>query len=133
MKYERGDQIIQSFCRTVSPQGITSPFFNFGKFSKAEKNTTESWIMHRNQMNEEKFESSKFLKRKYTRGDQIIQSFCRIGSHQEIRSALFNLKKFSKIERNTTETCRMQWNEMNDKEFVSFKFLKRKYRRGLTK
>ena len=48
-------------------------------------------------MNDEEFESLKFLELKYRRGDQIIQPFCRIVSPQEIRSPLFNLGKFKKL------------------------------------
>ena len=63
-------------------------------------------------------------------GDQIIQQFCRIGSPQEIRSPIFNLRKFENIEKSTSESCRMHSNLLNDKEFGSLKFLKLKYRRG---
>ena len=35
--------------------------------------------------------------------DQIIQAFCRIGSSQEIRTPLFNLRKFQKPEKSTAE------------------------------
>ena len=34
-------------------------------------------------MNDEEIMSIKFLKLKYIRGDQIIQSFCKIGSRQK--------------------------------------------------
>ena len=32
LKYRKGDQIIQPFCRIGLPQDVRSPFFNFGKF-----------------------------------------------------------------------------------------------------
>ena len=86
--------------------------------------------MHWNLVNDQEFGSLKFLKLKYTKGDLIIQLFCRIGSPQEIRSPVFNLRKFQKPEKSTTEWCRMHWNLMNNKEFGSFKLLKLKYRRG---
>ena len=35
-------------------------------------------------MNDEEFESTKLLKLKYRSGDQIIQTFCKIGSPQEL-------------------------------------------------
>ena len=70
-------------------------------------------------MNDEEFESFKFLELKYRKGDQIIQPFCRIGSTQEIRSPLFNLKKFQKIDESIGELFRTHWNLMNNKEFVS--------------
>ena len=50
-------------------------------------------------MNDEEFGSFKFLKLKYRRGEQIIQLFCRIGFPEEIRSPLFNLKKFQKAKK----------------------------------
>ena len=58
-------------------------------------------------MNDEEFDSVKFLELKYRRGDQIIQPFCRIGSPQEIRSPLFNLMSFQKAEKSTAESYRM--------------------------
>ena len=36
-------------------------------------------------------------------GDQITESLCRTGSPKEIMSPLFNLKMFSKNEKNTAE------------------------------
>ena len=57
-------------------------------------------------MNDEEFESFKFLELKYRRGDEIIQPFCRIGSAQEIRLPFFNLKKFQKTEKNIGESFR---------------------------
>ena len=35
-------------------------------------------------MNDEEFECKKLLKLKNRRGDQIIQTFCKIGSHQKL-------------------------------------------------
>ena len=35
-------------------------------------------------MNDEEFGSRKLLKLKYRRGDQIIQTFCKIGSTQKL-------------------------------------------------
>ena len=40
--------------------------------------------MHLNLMNEEEFEFEKLLKLKYRRVDQIIQTFCKIGSTQKL-------------------------------------------------
>ena len=94
LKCRRGDQIIQLFYRIGSPQEIRSPLFNLGKFQKPQKSTAESYRMHWNLMNDQEFGSLKFLKLKYRRVDQIIQLFCRIGSHKEIRSTLFNFRKF---------------------------------------
>ena len=86
--------------------------------------------MHWNLLNDHAIGSLKFLKLKYRRWDEIIQLFCRIGSHQEIVSPLFNLSKVYKTERSTAESCRMHWSLLNYNEFGSLKFLKFKYRRG---
>ena len=130
LKYRRGDQIIQPFCRIGSPQEIMSPLFNLRKFEKNEKSTSESCRMHWNLLDDREFEWLKFLKLKSTRWDQIIQRFCRIGSPQEISSLIFNLRKFEKTEKSTAESCRVHWNLPDDEEFGSLKFLKLKYRRG---
>ena len=129
-KYRRGHQIIQPLCRIGSPQEISSPIFNLRKFEKTEKSTAESCRMHWNLLDHKEFGSLKFLKLKYRRGDQIIQQFCRIGSPQEIRYPLFNLRKYEKNEKTTAESCRMHWKLLDDEEFGSLKFLKFKYRRG---
>ena len=86
LKYRREDQKIQPFCRVGSPQEIRSPLFNLSKFWKPQKSIAELYRMHLNLMNDKKFGSFKCLMLKYRRGEQIIQSFCRIGSLQEIRS-----------------------------------------------
>ena len=130
LKYTSGDQIIKPFCRIGSTQEIRSPHFNLRKFEKTEKSTAESCRMHWNLLDDEEFGWLKFLKLKYTRGDQIIQPFCRIVSPQEIRSPLFNFRKFEKTEKSTAESCRMHWNLLDDEEFGWLKFLKLKYRRG---
>ena len=78
------------------PQEIKIPLFNLRKFEKTEKSTAESCRMHRNLLDDKEFGSLKFSKFKYKRGDQIIQPFCRIGSHQEISYRIFNLRKFEK-------------------------------------
>ena len=99
------------------------------KFSKTHKGTAESYRMHCNVTNAEEVWSFKCLILKYRRGDQIIQPFCTVGSPQEIRSPLFNLRKFSNTDKSTAELCRMHWNLMNDKEVGFFKCLILKYRR----
>ena len=130
LKYRKRDQAIQLFYRIGCPQVIRSPLFNLLKFEKSEKSTPESCRKLWNLMNNEKFGSLKLLKLKYRRGDQIIQSFCRISSSKEIRSPLFNLWKFEKSEKSAPGTCRMHWNLIIDKKFGSWKLLKLKYRRA---
>ena len=122
LKYRRGHQRIQSFCKIGFPQGVRSPLFNLRKFRKAEKNTSESCKIYWNVTNDEAVGSFKFLKLKYWRRYKILQSLCRIGYPQEIRLLPFNLWKFWKNEKSTVESCRMGWNLMNDEEFGSFKF-----------
>ena len=128
LEYRSRDQIIQPFRRLGSLQEVRSPLLNSRKSQKTEKSTTESCRMHWNLINAEKFGSFKFLKLKCKRGDQKIQQFCRIGSPQEIRSPLLNLRKFQKTEKSTAESYRTHWSLMNDEESGSFKFLKLKYR-----
>ena len=82
LKYRRGQQIIQLFCRIGYPQEIRSPVFSLRKYW----NWQESNRMHWNLMNEEQFGSFKCLKLKYRRESQKNQPFCRIGSPQEVRS-----------------------------------------------
>ena len=130
LKYRRGDQIIQLFCRIGSPQEIRSPLFYLKKLQKHEKSTTPSCRIHWNLLNDKKFGSFKLVKLKYRRGDQIIQPLWKIASSQEIRSPLFNLNKFQKPEKSTTASSRIHWNLKNNEEVGSFKHLKFKYRRG---
>ena len=124
LKYGSGNQIILTFCR------IGSPLFNLRKSEKTKESTGESCTMHWILMNFKEFGSFKFLKIKYRTGEQIIQTFCKIGSPQEFRSRLFNLRKFWKTEESTGESCTIHWFLMYDKEFWSFKVFKIKYRRG---
>ena len=58
-------------------------------------------------MSEEEFGSFEFLKFKYRRENKIIQSFCRLGSPQEIRFPLFSFKKFRRTEKSTFESCKI--------------------------
>ena len=66
------------------PPEIRSPLLNLYKFENPERSTRESYKMHWKLINCEEFESKKLLKFKYRRGDQIIQTFCKIGSHQKL-------------------------------------------------
>ena len=82
-------------------------------------------------MNEQESGSIKFSKSKYRRGDQIIQTFGRIGSHQKLGlpSSLIcrNVKSLTK---KSAESYRRHGNLVNDEEYGSLKVLKVKYRRG---
>ena len=81
-------------------------------------------------MNGKKLGSFKWLIFKYRREDQIIQPFWTIGSPQEIVLPLFNMRKFSKTDKSTSESCRMHWNLINDEKFGLFKCLILKKRMG---
>ena len=63
-------------------------------------------------------------------GGRINSDFLQNWFCPEIGSYLFNLKKFQKSDKSSSESSRTHWNLMNDKEFGSLKFLKLKYRRG---
>ena len=131
LKYRRADQKFSTSAELVLPsKKLGPPSLIWRKIQKPEKSTAASCRTHWNLMNDEEFGSFKLLKLKYRREDEIIQLFCRIGSTQEIRSPLFNLRKFQKPEKSTAESCRRHGNLMNDEKFGSFKFLKLKYRRG---
>ena len=62
-------------------------------------------------MNDEKFESLKLLKLKYRRGDQIIQTFCKIGSPQKLGPPSLicrNFRTLRKVLLNHAEYIEMQ-------------------------
>ena len=66
------------------PPEIRSPFFNLQKFENPERSTAESYKMHWKLINGAEFGSRKLFKLKYRRHDQIIQTFCKIGSPQKV-------------------------------------------------
>ena len=87
IEIQRGNQIIQLFCRIGCPLEIRSPIINLLEFSTSEKSTPESWKMHwnlQNDKNDKEFWSLNLLKLKYRRGGKIIQLFRRIGSPKKL-------------------------------------------------
>ena len=68
------------FLQNWFPPEIRSCLSHSCSFEKCKKCTPASRKMYWNLMNDEEFESLKFLKLKYKRGDQTIQTFCRTGS-----------------------------------------------------
>ena len=80
-KWEPNNSDILKNCFTAE---IKSPLFNFYKFENPDRSTLESYKIHWNLINEEEFGSKKLLKLKYRRGDQIIQTSCKIGSPQKL-------------------------------------------------
>ena len=106
LKYRRGDQIIQLFCRIGSPQEIRSSSLICRNFKILE---WSSWIMQNTlQSNEwQEFWSLNVLKLKYRRSDEIIQPFCRIRPpfNKEGRPSLihWNFKSLWKLHLNHAE------------------------------
>ena len=69
-----------------------------------------------NILNDDGFGSIKLLKLKYRRGDQIIQTFCEIGSPQKLGPLSLisrNFKALRKILVNHAEYIEMQWTTKN--------------------
>ena len=67
---------------------------------------------------------------KYRRGDQIIQTFYRIGSPQKLGPPSLICRNVKSLTKKSSESYGRLGNLMNDKEFGSLKVLKLKYRRG---
>ena len=84
LKYRREDEIIQRIYKIGSPQKLDPPSLIYTNLKNLQKSTAESYKIHSNLMNDEEFGSKKLLKLKYRRGDQIIQTFCKIGSPQKL-------------------------------------------------
>ena len=66
------------------PPKISSLLFNLYKFQDSLKSPPESCRIHWNVMNDDEIGSKKLSKFKYRRGDQKIQTFCKIGSPQKL-------------------------------------------------
>ena len=91
LKYRRGgpnnSDILQNwFPPEISPP--PPPPSLICRNLKTLRSTPESYKMHWNLMNDKEFGSKKLLKLKYRRGDQIIQTFGKIGSPQVSPSSL---------------------------------------------
>ena len=122
---KEGDQIIETFCKIGFPQKLVPPIFNLQKFQENQKTSADSGRNHWNLVNDEEFGSIEILRLKYRREPNIFDI------HQswfpsQIRSPLFDFKKFQDSEKSTPESCRNHWNLMNDKEFGFRKLLKLK-------
>ena len=100
-----------NFLENWFPQEIRSSLFNLQKFQDSEKATLESCRMHWNLMSADEFCSMKLLKFKYSREDQIIQTFCKICSPQKLGPPTLicrNLKTLSKVLLNHAEQIQIQ-------------------------
>ena len=106
-----------------------SPLFNLRKFQDSQKSTPESCRIHSNAMNDEELGSRKLLALKDRMGDRTIQTFWKIGSHKKLGSPTGICRNFTTL-RSLPNSCRMDWNIMNYKEFWSKNFLKLKNRRA---
>ena len=98
---KKGRRNNSDFLQSWFSQEISSPLFNFSKFQKCDKSTPESCTMHWNLMNQ--FRPTKFLKLKYRRGDEIIQTFCKVGSPEKLvppSSISPNFKSATKVLQN---------------------------------
>ena len=84
IEIQKGGPNNSDFLQNWFPPEIRFSLFNLQKFQKSEKGTPDSSRMHWNLMNDKDFASIKLLKLKYRRGDQIIQTFCKIGSPQKL-------------------------------------------------
>ena len=73
-----------NFPQNWFPPEITSTLFNLYTFNDPEKSPPESCRKRSDVMNGHEFRPIKLLKLKYRRGDQIIQTFCKIGSPQKL-------------------------------------------------
>ena len=84
IEIQKGGQNNSDFLQNCFPKILRSPLYNLLKFQDSEKSTPESCRMHWNLINDEDIVSIKLLKLKYRRGEQIIQTFCTIGSTQKL-------------------------------------------------
>ena len=93
VQIQKGGPNNWDFLQNCFPPEIRSPLLNLKKFQYSEKNTTKSYKMCRNLMNDEKFRCIKLLKLKYRMGDQIIETFYKIGSPSLICRNFKTLRK----------------------------------------
>ena len=96
LKYRRGYQIIETFYKIGSPlkifkieiQKLGPCKIGFSlicrNFKTLRELTTESYKTHGKLINGAEFGSGKLLKLRYRRGDQIIETFCKIGAPQKL-------------------------------------------------
>ena len=98
------------------PQKIRSPLLILYKFQDFEKRLLHSCRMDWNLMEDEEFGFIELLRLKYRRGDQIIQTFCKIGSpHKLCPPSLIwgNYRTVRNVLLNHAEYIKMQWMSKN--------------------
>ena len=112
IEVQNGDQITETFCKIGSPQKSGPLLFNLKKFEDSEKSTPILCRMHWDLMNDNEFGSRKLFKFNYRRGDQIIESFCKIGSPQKVGTPSLicrNLHTLRKVLINRTKCIEIYW------------------------
>ena len=113
---ENGGPHNSHFLQNWFPTENRSPLFNFYVFQDSEKNTPQSCRIHWNLMNDKKFWFVKVLKLKYRRGDQIIQTFCKICSTLILGPPTLTCRTFKTLRKvllNHAECVEIQWMTMN--------------------
>ena len=106
LKDRMGDRTIQTFWKIGSRKKLGSPSGICRNFTTL-RSLPDSCRMDWNIMNYEEFWSKKLLKLKNRRADQIIQTFCKIGSSQKLDPPSLtcrNLGTLSKIFLNHAES-----------------------------
>ena len=112
IKTQKGRPNNSDIMQNWFPPELSSPLFNLYKFQDSSKSTPESSRIYWNVMNDEKIGSRKILKLKYRRADQIIQTFCKIGSAQKLAPPSLirtNFRALRKVLLNHAEYIEMEW------------------------
>ena len=94
IEIQKGGPNNSDFLKNCFRPEIRSTLFNLPIFQKSDKSTPESCRMHWNLMKDKDFGSIKTSRLKCRRGDQIIQTFRRIGSPQKLRLPSLICKNF---------------------------------------
>ena len=84
IEIEKGGPNNSDFLQNWFPPEIRSHLFDLMKLEDSKKSTPNSCRMHWNLMSDREFGSRKLLKLKYSLGDQVIQTFLKIGSPQKL-------------------------------------------------
>ena len=103
IEIKKGGPNNSDFLQNWVSKKIRSPVFNMQIFPDFEKITPQSCRAHWNLMNDKEFSCRKLSKLKYRMGDQIIQTFCKIGSPQKLGTPsliCWNLENLRKVLQN---------------------------------
>ena len=116
------------------PQETRSILFNLEKFQKTEKSATKSskWDEWRRIWVVQVFKIE--IQKRGPNNSVVLQNWSPPPRSPKIlgyiRMPLFNFRKFKKTDKIASASCRMDWNEMNGKEFGSCKFFKNGIQNG---